>query len=170
MAFVDYAKAFDSIQHRAVFEALGVHGVQEKYINIIKEKYTEGTAQIRTEKHSGKIKITKGVRQGDTLSPVMFTAAVEEIFKRMNIEEGINIKRVRLSNLRFADNIILFAESEEKLKDMLEDLNNEGKRDRMKLNKKKTKIMCNEVARSRLRTGVMIEGEHLEEVTECNIR
>ena len=33
---------------------------------------------------------------------------------------------------------------------MLEDLNNEGERDGMKFNKKKTKIMCNEVARSRL--------------------
>ena len=84
----------------------------------------------------------------------------------MNIEAEININRVRLSNLRFADDIILFAESEEKLKDMLKDLNNEGKRDGMKLNKKKTKIMCNEVTRSRLRTGVMIDGEQLEEVTE----
>ena len=74
----------------------------------------------------------KGVRQGDTLSPVMFTAAVEEMFKRVNIEAGININGVRLSNFRFADDIILFAESEEKLKDMLEDLNNEGKRDGMK--------------------------------------
>ena len=36
----------------------------------------------------------------------------------------------------------------------------------MKLNKKKTKIMCNEVARSRLRTGVKIDGEQLGEVTE----
>ena len=33
-------------------------------------------------------------------------------------------------------------------------------------NKKKTKVMCNEVARSRLRTGVMIDGEQLEEVNE----
>ena len=60
----------------------------------------------------------------------------------------------------------MFAESEEKLKDMLEDLNNEGKRDGMKLNKQNTKIMCNEVARSRLRTGLIIDGEQLEEVTE----
>ena len=109
----------------------------------------------------------KGVRQGDTLLPVMFTAAVEELFKMMNIKAEININGVRLSNLRFADGIILFAESEEILKDMLEDLNNEGRRDGMKLNKKKTKIMCNEMARSRLRIGVMIDGEHLEEVTEC---
>ena len=70
----------------------------------------------------------------------------------MNIEAGININGVRLRNLRFADDIILFAESEEKLQYMLEDLNNEDKRDRMKLNRKKTKIMCNQVARSRLRT------------------
>ena len=72
MAFVDYEKAFDSIQHRAVFEVLRAHGVQEKYINIVKETYAEGTAQRRREKLSGKIKIMKGVRQGDTLSPVMF--------------------------------------------------------------------------------------------------
>ena len=165
MAFVDYEKAFDSIQHGAVFEALRAHGVQEKYISIIKETHAKGTAQrFRTEKLHGTIKIMKGVCQGDTLSPVMFTAGVEETFKRMNIEEGININGVRLSTLRFADDIVVFAESEEKLKDMLEDLNNEGKRDGMKLNKKKTKIMCNEVARSRLRTGVMIDGEQVEEV------
>ena len=153
MAFVYYTKAFDSIQHRAVFETLRVYGVQEKYINIIKETYTEGIAQIRTKKLTGKIKIMKGVRQGDTLSPEMFTAAVKEIFKRMNIEAGINTSGVRLNNPRFADDIILFAESEEKLKDKLEGLNNEGQRDGMQLNKKKTKIVCNEVTRSRLRTG-----------------
>ena len=120
MAFVDYEKAFDSIQHGTVFEALRVHGVQEKYINIIKETYAEGTAQIRTEKLSGKMKIMKGVRQGEILSPVMFTAAVEDIFKRMNIKAGININGIRLSNLRFADDRILFPESEEKLKEILE--------------------------------------------------
>ena len=37
---------------------------------------------------------------------------------RTNVEAGININGVRLSNLRFVDDILLFAESEEKLKDM----------------------------------------------------
>ena len=53
-----------------------------------------------------------------------------------------------------------------KLKAMLEDMNNEGKRNGMKLNKKKTKIVCNEVARSRLRTREMMDGERVEKVTE----
>ena len=59
---------------------------------------------------------------------------------KMNIEAGININGLRLNNLRFADDIILFAESEEKLKEMLEELNSEGKKDGMKLNKKKTTV------------------------------
>ena len=67
-------------------------------------------------------------------------------------------KLKRLSSLSFASDIILFADCERKLEYMLEDLNNEGARDRMKLNTKKTKIVCKEVARSRLRTGVMIYG------------
>jgi len=44
MAFVDYEKAFDSIQHKAVFDALRQHGVEEKYINILKETYRGGTS------------------------------------------------------------------------------------------------------------------------------
>ena len=103
-------------------------------MNILKETYNRGTAQVRTEALSRKIQIMKGVRQGDTLSPVMFTAALEEIFRRTEIESGININGERLNNLRFADDIILFAETEEQLERMLIVLNTEGKKDGMKIN------------------------------------
>ena len=56
-------------------------------------------------------------------------------------------------------------ESEDKVKDMLEDLNSEGKKDGTRLNIKITKVMCNKVVRRRQRTGVLIDGEQLEEVT-----
>uniref|UniRef100_A0A3P9MPT2 ribonuclease H n=1 Tax=Oryzias latipes TaxID=8090 RepID=A0A3P9MPT2_ORYLA len=166
MAFVDYEKAFDSILHKAVIEALEQHSVEEKYINILKETYDGGTAQVRNESLSRKIKIMKGVRQGDTLSPVMFTAALEEIFRRMEAEAGININGERMNNLRFADDIILFAEKEEDLSKLLNDLNKEGRKDGMKMNKKKTQIMCNETARKRRRKGTIVDGEQLEEVDE----
>ena len=140
--------------------------MQENYINtIIKETYREGTAQIRTENLSEKIRIMKGGRQGNTFSLVMFTAAVEEIFKRINIKTGININEVKLSNLRFADDIILFVESEEKLTNLIEDMNELGKKNGMKLNKKITKIMCNGIAR-RQRRGVEMDREQLEGVSD----
>lgn len=96
----------------------------------------------------------------------MFTAAIEEIFKRLSTEAGINISGEKLNKLRFADDVILFAESEEKLKELLEDLNEEGKKDRMRMNKKKAKIMCNEIARRRQRKGAVRDGEDLKEVTQ----
>ena len=46
---------------------------------------------------------------------------------------------------------------------MLEDLINEGRSNGKNQNKMKTKIICNEVARRRLRTGVMVDGEQLTE-------
>ena len=87
------------------------------------------------------------MRQGDTLSPILFTSALEEIFKRVEIEDGVNINGERQSNLRFANDIILFAENEKGLEKLLNVLNTEGKEDGMRMNKKKTKIMCNEVAK-----------------------
>ena len=137
MAFVDFEKAFDSIQHMAVFTALKQHGVQEKYINVPKETYRGGTAQIRTESLSDKINILKGVRQGDTLSPILFTLAVEEIFKRVEIEDGVNINGERLSNLRFTDDITLFAESVEGLEKLLYDLRKERRKERWNENEQK---------------------------------
>ena len=77
----------------------------------------------------------------------MFTSAVEEIFKRMNIKTGVKVNEERLINMRFADDIILFARSEEHLENLLKDLNVEGKRDGLKMNREKTKIMCNGVAK-----------------------
>ena len=91
---------------------------------------------------------------------------MEEILKRVNIKIGMNIDGEILNNLRFADDIILFAKTEEELKNLLEELNREGKKGGMEMNKKKTKIMCNEVARRRQRYGISIDGEHLEEVDQ----
>ena len=48
------------------------------YINIEKEVYDGETAWIWTDKLNEKIKIMKGVRQGDTVPPVIFAIAVEE--------------------------------------------------------------------------------------------
>ena len=116
MAFVDYEKAFDSTSHGAVMKALQNQGVPRAYINTLTNVYTDGTAQIRTDKLSTLINIEKGVRQGITLSQILFTATLEDIFKRTRLDRmGIDINVEYLSNLRFEDDIVLFAGSEEVL-------------------------------------------------------
>lgn len=50
------------------------------------------------------------------MSPIRITATVEEIFKRRIIETGMDINGIKLNNLKFADDIIQLAESDNDLK------------------------------------------------------
>ena len=67
-----------------------------------------------------KIPIKRGVRQGDTISPKLFTLALEGVFKNMSWDEkGINIDSTYLNHLRFADDIVLISSDPEELKVMI---------------------------------------------------
>ena len=56
------------------------------------------------------------VTQGDTISPKLFTATLESIFRMLNWEnKGVKIDGEFLSNLRFADDILLFIETPQEL-------------------------------------------------------
>ena len=69
LAFVDYEKAFDSIETNAVIQALKNQGIETTYIKIIKEIYTNATATLQLHQDSKPIIIRRGVRRGDTISP-----------------------------------------------------------------------------------------------------
>ena len=60
---------------------------------------------------SEEIPILRGVRQGDPISPKLFAATVQEVFKNAQLEEkGINRGGEKLSNLRFNDDVALTTE------------------------------------------------------------
>ena len=75
--------------------------------------------------------IGKGVRQGCILSPCLFNFYAEYIMTNSGLEEaqaGIKIARRHLNNLRYADDTILMAESEEELESLLMRMNEERKK------------------------------------------
>ena len=76
-----------------VFQALRNIGINETYINIIEDIYTDATAKVHIEKEeSEEIKILRGVRQGDPISPKLFTASIQGVFKSSELEtNGIEI-------------------------------------------------------------------------------
>ena len=57
-------------------------------------------------------------------------------------QAGIKIARRNINNLRYADDTILMAESEEKLKNLLMKMKEESLKAGLKLNIQKTKIMA----------------------------
>ena len=123
IGYIDYEKAFDSVEHTDLFTALRNIGVGEIYVQILEDIYTNATATIHLENDVSKpIHINRGVRQGETISPKIFTAAIEEeVFKKLNLEKkGINVDGEWLTDLRFADDVALTTTS---VKDMEVQLN-----------------------------------------------
>ena len=108
----------------------------------MKDIYTDSSVTVRLHKESEKIRIKRGVRQGDTISPKLFTATLESIFRRLNWEnKGVKIDGEFLSNLRFADDIFLCAETPQELQQMLQELTDESRRMGLKMSIAKTKVM-----------------------------
>ena len=160
----DYEKAFDSIEHGAVFNALREQTISENYIDLLQNIYENSKAKIRLHKNTGEIKIEKGVRQGDTISPKLFTASLESIFRKTDWEEmGINVDGEYLTNLRFADDITITTPRCDQLQKMLSDINKESKKVGLKMNKAKTKILLNSKASVE---PITIDNEQLEKVNE----
>ncbi|XP_042860599.1 uncharacterized protein LOC122246229 [Penaeus japonicus] len=94
------------------------------YINIIKHIYENSTSVIRLHEDPDLFQIEKGVRQGDTISPKLFTATPEEIFKQLIWEEkGIRIDGEYLNRLRFTNDMVLISEDPNELQTVLEELN-----------------------------------------------
>ena len=75
--------------------------------------------------------IGEGVHQGFMLSPCLFNLHEEYIIRNVGLEEaqvGIKISRRNINNFRYADDITLMAESEEKLKSLLMKVKEERKK------------------------------------------
>uniref|UniRef100_A0A7I4YD98 Reverse transcriptase domain-containing protein n=1 Tax=Haemonchus contortus TaxID=6289 RepID=A0A7I4YD98_HAECO len=70
-----------------------------------------------------RVPIEKGVRQGDTISPKLFTTALNHAMLQQDWDgKGININGKKLFNLRFAGDIVLISQKREELQQMVEEL------------------------------------------------
>ena len=90
-------------------------------------------------------KIGKGICQGWVLSPCLFNLHEEYIMWNAELDEsqaGIKSAGRNISNLRYADDIVLMAEMEEELKSLLMRVKEESEKIGLKLNIQKPKIMA----------------------------
>ena len=99
--FIDYAKAFDCVDHNKLWKILKEMGIPERLTCLLRNLYASQEAAVRTgHGTTGWLQIGKGVRQGCILSPCLFNFYSEYIMRNTGLEEaqgGIKIAG-RISN------------------------------------------------------------------------
>ena len=121
--FIDYAKAFDCVDHIKLWKILKEMGIPDHLTCLLRNLYAGQEATVRTGHGTTDwFQIGKVVRQGCILSPCLFNFYAEYIMRNARLDEaqaGIKIIGRNINNLRYADDTTLMAESEEELKSLL---------------------------------------------------
>ena len=123
ICFIEYAKAFDSVDHHKLWKILKEMGIPDHLTCLLRNRYAGQEAIVRTGRGTTDwFQIGKGVRQGCILSPCLFNLDAEYIMRNTVLEEsqaGIQIARRNINNLRYADDTTLMAGNEEELMSLL---------------------------------------------------
>ena len=127
--FIDYAKAFDSVDHNKLWKILKE---MTCLTCILRNLYVGQEVIVRTGHGTTDwFQIGKGVRQGCILSPCLFNFYAEYIMRNAGLEKaqiGIKSTGRSINNFRYANDTTLMAESEEELKSLLMKVKGEGKK------------------------------------------
>ena len=121
--FIDYAKAFDCVDHHKLWKILQEMGMPDHPICLLGNLYAGQEATVRTGHGTTDwFQIGKGVCQGCIFSPCLFNLYAEYIMQNARLNEAqarIKIAGRNINSLRYADDTTLMTESEEELKSLL---------------------------------------------------
>ena len=106
--FIDYAKAFDYVDHNKLWKILKEMGIPDHLTCLWRNLYGGQEATVRTGHGTTDwFQIGKGVRQGCILSPCLFNVYADYIMQCAKMDEsqaGIKIARRNINNLGYANN------------------------------------------------------------------
>ena len=163
--FIDYAKAFDCVDHHRLWKILQEMGIPDHMTCFLRNLYVGQEATARTGHGTTDwFQIRKGVCQDCMLSPCLFNIYAEYIMRNAGLKEaqaGIKIAGRNINNLKYADDTTLMAEIEEELKSLLMKIKEDSEKVGLKLNIYKDKIMAPGSI-----TSWQIDGETVETVAD----
>ena len=142
--FIDYAKAFDCVDHNKVWKILKEMRVSDHLTCLLRNLYAGQEATVRTGHGTTDwFQVRKGVRQGCILSPCLFNLYAEYIMRNAGRRKHKLESRLpgEISITLDIDTTFM-AENEEELKSLLMKVKEESEKVGLKLNIQKTKIMA----------------------------
>jgi hypothetical protein len=140
---LDIEKAFDRIDRQKLWERLRKMEVNDHLAEAIRGMYRDNKIKLNLEGAETQwIENNVGVRQGCSMSPILFNFFVEELFNQLRQSEmGIHLWKRIINSLGFADDIAIFSNSGQELQNLLNIVNEYGREWGIKFSGTKCKVM-----------------------------
>ena len=150
LAFIDYKKAFDSVERNLLLYKLAKTGINGRMYQAISSLYSNPSSHvILNEYETDYFDCPIGVKQGDCLSPTLFAIFINDLASEikeanigidLNVDGSPNIDYI-FSILLYADDIVCLAETEVDMQSILFIIENWCKKWRLEVNLTKTNIL-----------------------------
>ena len=145
IAFIDLRKAYDSVMRVGLWKRLYEVGIRGDMWNMIIALYEKHESAVLVDnKISIFFEISRGVKQGCPLSCLLFNLFIDGIaekIKRSNLGIVVEEGYLSLSELLYADDVVLIAKSPKELQEMISIFYEESSKWQLTINAEKTKIM-----------------------------
>ena len=171
-AFVDLKKAFDSIYRNALWYKLFNLGIKGKTFRIIRDMFAKVKSRVKSANTmSDFFEYALGLRQGEVLSPLLFSLFVEDL--ELHLQDratcGLSIEEINIVLLLFADDMVIVGNTPENLQNSLNLLFQYCSDLELTVNTQKTKIVVFR-KRGQIREGESwtYNNEHIEVVNDVN--
>lgn len=175
LIFIDLKSAFDTVIRREVWTILEEMKIPKGLTQAIRSTYDIVRARIQIAgQTSEEFLMDKGIKQGDSLSPLLFILIMDKIVKNikrqgehLNTVIGYrNMEPVKMSSLLYADDVVLIANSKSKTQKLMNVWTSEIEKMKMEVNINKTKVMIiNENQNDRNKKEIKCKDTILERVT-----
>ena len=111
LTFIDFSKAFDYVKTPYLLNKLQKIGIHGNIYLAIKELYTNPQSCVQLNGHlGGWFPVKAGVRQGDSLSPTLFSIFIDDLAQQIkDVEGGIEVAGHQLALLMYADDIVIIS-------------------------------------------------------------
>ena len=184
-AFIDYRKAFDSIDRDALWLKLYQHNINGKFLTVIQNIYRQAVSQVRWAGNNSTIFTCKlGVRQGDNLSPVLFSLYLNDLVSFLDqkcrglsqlselthkyMDTDTLYYHLKLFILLYADDTVILSDTAEDLQEGLIAMEEYCKLWALQINTEKTKVCIFTRKRKLAPNNFLFNGDSLEIVNSFN--
>lgn len=163
--FVDYKKAFDTVARHTLFEILRKKGIPEHLILVIENMYNKSEICI-TWKPDRKAEVDQGLRQGCSLSPLLFDIYIDEALREWKSRlkfYSLDLTTSKLWTILFADDQAIIAEGEDILQKATYELQWIMAEYNLEISDTKTKVMAFQ-GRYPIRSKIVVNNKTVEQI------